>query len=146
MLKRFNFSWADWLTALGLVVGSSGILLQIVTNNVNVPAPVGAIVMVALAGVIALRLWRWTTTVSGVIAFVILFIGIFIAPGFFNRLGDPTRFGPFLGTLLQTLGLLTAVVGSVVATIERANPQVEIPGSRYKRNQGKKSPGVYPVN
>jgi hypothetical protein len=130
MLKKFNFLWVDWLTILGLVIGSSGILLQIVTNNVNVPAPVGAIVLTALAAVIALRLWRWTTTVSGVIAFVILFIGIFIAPGFTTRLGDPTRFGPFLGTLLQTLGLLSAVVGSVVATIERANPQVEMSGNR----------------
>ena len=130
MIKKFNLFWADWLTALGLVVGSIGIIIQIVTNNVNVPAPVGAIVMTALAVAIAVGLWRWTTTVSGGIAFVILFIGIFIAPGFTNRLGNPDQFGPFLGTLLQSLGLFAAVIGGVIATIERANPQVGLPGNR----------------
>ena len=124
MLRKFNLFWADWLAAVGLVVGSAGILLQIVTNNVNVPAPVGAIIMLALAVIIAVRLWRWTTTVSGVIAFVILFIGIFIAPGFTTRLGNPAQFGPFLGTLLQALGLLTAAICGAIATIERINPAV----------------------
>jgi hypothetical protein len=130
MLKKFNLTWADWLAALGLVVGSCGILLQIVTNNVNVPAPVGAIVMLGLAALIAVRLWRWTATVSAVLAFLILFVGIFIAPGYANRIGNPGQFGPFLGTLLQSLGLLTAVIGGAVATIDRLRPPVRVPGKR----------------
>jgi hypothetical protein len=124
MIKKFNLTWADWLAALGLVVGSTGILLQIVTNNVNVPAPVGAIVMLILAALIVVRVWRWTTTVSGVVAFLILFVGIFIAPGFTNRIGNLDQFGPFLGTLLQSLGLLSAVIGGVVATVARLRPPV----------------------
>lgn len=122
MINKFKLSWADWLAALGLLVASVGILLQVVTNNINVPAPVGAIVMLVLAVVIAIRLWRWTTTLSGVVAFVILLVGVFIAPGLTNRLGNPAQFGPFLGTVLQMLGLVSVCVGSVVATVERVNP------------------------
>ncbi len=109
---------ANKMTVIGLMVAAIGISTLFLTNSVTVPAVAfGPIILVAVAALVAWGPWRWTPVV-GVIAGLFILVGAFIAPGLFDRLGNPGQMGGFVGTWVQTLGLITAVVSGVMATMQ----------------------------
>ena len=113
-----SLSFAAKLTVLGLVVAAAGISTLFLTNSVAVPPiPIGPILLLAVAGLVVLGPWRWTP-VAGVVLSLAILIGAFIAPGLFDRLGNPAQVGAFVGTSVQMLGLLTAIIAGTLATMQ----------------------------
>lgn len=118
MNKQAPLSVASKLTAVGLVAGAAGIVIQILTGVAEYPMiPPGAVILLAAALLVSLLPWRWAPVVGVALAILIL-VGAFVTPGTGNRLSEPEEIGPFIGTSVQMLGLLTAVVAGIVATVQ----------------------------
>ena len=66
------------------------------------------------SGPLATR-WRWMTIV-GVIVSLFLLVGGALAPQARDQLGDPTQVGVFIGTVIQLLALVVALLARVAAT------------------------------
>jgi hypothetical protein len=104
------------LTVAGLVVAAAGIVIQIASGAEYPTIPPGLIILLAAAGLVALATrWRWTTIV-GVIVSLFLLVGGALAPQAREQLGDPTQVGVFIGTVIQLLALVVALVAGVAAT------------------------------
>lgn len=111
-----RLSAAGKLTVAGLVTAAAGIVLQIASGAEYPTVPPGLIILLAAAGLVALATrWRWTIIV-GVIVSLFLLVGGALAPQARGQLGDPRQVGVFIGTLLQLLALVIALVAGVVAT------------------------------
>jgi hypothetical protein len=109
-------SAAGKLTVAGLVTAAAGIVLQIASGAEYPTVPPGLIILLAAAGLVALATrWRWTIIV-GVIVSLLLLVGGALAPQARDQLGDPRQLGVFIGTVLQLLALLIALVAGLVAT------------------------------
>jgi hypothetical protein len=126
MNQRAPLTLSSKLTIVGLLVAAAGISTLFLTNSVTVPAvAVGPIILLAAAVLVAVGPWRWTPIVAVVMSLFILG-GAFIAPGLFDRLGNPAQLGGFVGTWVQMLGLVTAVIAGTVATIQNYQPRAPI--------------------
>ena len=111
-----RLSAAGKLTVAGLVTAAAGIVLQIASGAEYPTVPPGLIILLAAAGLVALATrWRWTIIV-GVIVSLLLLVGGALAPQARDQLGDPRQLGVFIGTVLQLLALLIALVAGLVAT------------------------------
>ena len=109
---------ASKLTAVGLVAWAAGIVIQILTGVDEYPMiPLNAVILLAAALLVSLPLWRWAPIVGVSLAILIL-VGAFVTPSTGNRLSEPGEIGPFIGTSVQMLGLITAVVTRIVATVQ----------------------------
>jgi hypothetical protein len=110
-----SLSVAGKLTVAGLVVAAAGIVIQIVSGAEYPTVPPGLIILLVAAGVVALgSRWRWTALV-GVIVSLFLLVGGALAAQVRDQLGDPTRVGVFVGTVIQLLALAIALIAGVVA-------------------------------
>jgi hypothetical protein len=111
-----RLSAAASLTVAGLVVAAVGIVIQI-ASGANYPTiPPGLLVLLVAAGLVGLATrWRWTMIV-GVIVSLFLLVGGALAPQARQQLGDPGQVGVFIGTVIQLLALVVALVASVAAT------------------------------
>jgi hypothetical protein len=99
----------------GLVVAAAGIVIQIASGAEYPTIPPGLIILLVAAGVAALGIrWRWTS-LFGVIVPLFLLAGGALAPQARGQLGDPTRVGVFVGTVIQLLALAIALIAGVVA-------------------------------
>ncbi len=126
MYNRTRLSPGSKLTIIGLVVAAAAISTLFATNSVAVPPiPVGPILLLVVAGLVALGPWRWTPVVGVVLSFAIL-VGAFIAPGLFDRLNSPAQVGGFVGTWVQMLGLITAIVAGAIATMQNYQTRTSI--------------------
>jgi hypothetical protein len=104
------------LTVASLVVAAAGIVIQIASGAEYPTIPPGLIILLAAAGLVALATrWRWTTIV-GVIVSLFLLVGGVLAPQAREQLGDPGQVGVFIGTVIQLLALVVALVAGVAAT------------------------------
>jgi hypothetical protein len=104
------------LTMAGLVVAAAGIVIQIASGAEYPTVPPGPIILLATAGLVAFGArWRWTIIV-GVIVSLFLLAGGALAPQTRDQLGDPTQVGVFIGTVIQLLALVVALVAGVAAT------------------------------
>jgi hypothetical protein len=111
------------LTVAGLVVAAAGIVIQIAAGAEYPTVPPGLIILLAAAGLVALSTrWRWTTIV-GVIVSLFLLVGGALAPQARAQLGDPGQVGVFIGTVIQLLALVVALVAGVAATRQRYRTQ-----------------------
>ena len=111
-----KMSPAASLTVASLVVAAAGIVIQIASGAEYPTIPPGLIILLAAAGLVALATrWRWTTIV-GVIVSLFLLVGGVLAPQAREQLSDPTQVGIFIGTLIQLLALVVALVAGVAAT------------------------------
>ena len=118
MNKQTPLSVASKLTAVGLVAGAAGIVIQILTGVAEYPMiPPGAVILLAAALLVSLLPWRWAPVV-GVAPAILILVGAFVTPGTGNRLSEPGEIGPFIGTSVQMLGLLTGGVAGIVATVQ----------------------------
>ena len=125
--RALSGEWA--LTVAGLVVGAAGIAVLWVSGvEFPVAIPPGLVILLVGALFVALAPWRWA---AGVGAFLGLFVtcGFLISGGVPNLLGadgstffgtpnpvDRDTLGTLVGTWLQTMGALTALIAGVVAT------------------------------
>ncbi len=103
--------------ALFLFLSAAGLVVQIVTGVPGFPdIPPGPIILGG-TGILVLALaakYRWILF-AGIVAPVFILVGAVIEGSFWGRLGDPSAFGPFLGTALQVIGAVAATICGVVA-------------------------------
>ena len=91
-------------------------MIQIASGADYPTIPPGLLVLLAATGLVALATrWRWITIV-GVIVSLFLLVGGSLAPQARQQLGDPTQVGVFIGTVIQLLALVVALVAGVAAT------------------------------
>ena len=108
------------LTAAGLALCAIGIVLQIATGVTGYPkVPPGAVITAAGAILVAFVRWRFMPVVGLLIGLFISF-GAVVTPNTGDRLADPATFGPFVGTLVQVVGLAASVVFGALATVQLA--------------------------
>ena len=129
MIARSTLSGGRTVTVVGLVAGAAGIAF-LWASGVEFPVaiPPGLVILLAGALFVGVAPWRWAT---GVGAFMGLFVtcGFLISGGIPNLVGaDGSTFfgtpnpvgrdtlGTIIGTWLQTIGALTALVAGVIAT------------------------------
>lgn len=107
----------------GLALAAIALVIQILTGVPGFPPiPPGPIILTGAALFVALAPWRWAPIV-GFAAAVFLVVGLLLSEsGTAERLGDPARFGPFMGTGLFLIGLLTALVAGAWATVRVFRP------------------------
>jgi hypothetical protein len=102
-------------TVAGLAVGASGIA-TLWASGVEFPIypPPGIVILLAGAIFVALAPWRWAPAVGA-------FLGLFVTVGFVASGGPPNLFGRdgtsvAIGTWIQLIGVLTALIAGVIAT------------------------------
>lgn len=108
-----NRSTAVQLT--GLVTAAVGILVLFIVGVVTAPVPVGTIVLLAAAAVVAFVPRRWAPAV-GLAVTLSLILG-FVLDETASRLADSAGAGELVGSLALALGLFMAAVGGVVSSI-----------------------------
>jgi hypothetical protein len=105
-----------WLAA-GLFTAAVGIFIEYAVGVPGFPkVPPGPIIL-GIGAVLVLLVtprWRWMPAIGLVMAFFIATGGI-IEGSSWGRIGKPADFGPFIGTVLQWLGLAIAVVAGVIS-------------------------------
>lgn len=102
------------LVVAGLAIALAGMIIEMLGGVAYPKVPPGPImVVVAAVGVYFVR-WRWIPAVA-------VLVGGFLTMGLFttvaSRLTDPAAFGKFLGTWVQLIGQVIAVVAAVAALI-----------------------------
>ncbi len=129
MTEQRKLSGERALTVAGLVVGGAGIAI-LWASGVEFPVaiPPGLVILLVGALFVGLAPWRWAT---GVGAFMGSFVtlGFLISGGIPNLLGsdgssffgtpnpvDRDTLGTVIGTWIQMIGVLTALVAGVIAT------------------------------
>jgi hypothetical protein len=117
------------VTVAGLVVGAAGIAV-LWASGVEFPVaiPPGLVILLLGALFVGLAPWRWVT---GVGAFLGLFViaGFLLSGGVPNLVGgdgntfsgtsnpiDRDTLGTVIGTWIQMIGVLTALIAGVIAT------------------------------
>lgn len=117
MQKHIALSMAGKLTVAGLVVATSGILMQYLFGIS--PDPAMPIILLVAAAVVTFGPWRWAILVGLLSAFFILVvvtIANIVNWGEGARLSDPTNAGVFAGAVIQFLGVIIAFAAAIVAT------------------------------
>ncbi len=129
MTEQRKLSGERALTVAGLVVGGAGIAI-LWASGVEFPVaiPPGLVILLVGALFVGLAPWRWAT---GVGAFMGLFVtlGFLISGGIPNLVGgdgssffgtpdrvDRDTLGTVIGTWIQMIGVLTALIAGVIAT------------------------------
>lgn len=105
-------------TVVGLVAGAVGIAI-LWASGVEFPVypPPGIVILLAGAIFVGLAWWPWAPGVGA-------FLGLFVTVGFVVSGGPPNLVGRdgtsvAIGTWIQMIGVLTALIAGVIAT--RAN-------------------------
>ena len=104
--------------AAALAVAAVGIIIQII-GGVNYPAvPPGLIILLAAAALVAFLPWRWAP-VFGVLAGAFMVIGAIAAANARYDLTHPGHPGAFIGTWIQLIAVVVAMVAGVRALAVR---------------------------
>jgi hypothetical protein len=100
--------------AAALAVAAVGIIIQII-GGVNYPAvPPGLIILLAAAALVAFLPWRWAPVI-GMLAGAFMVIGAIAAANARYDLTHPGHPGAFIGTWIQLIAVVVAVVAGVMA-------------------------------
>ena len=114
-----NVRRAPARTALvaGLVTAAAGVIVLILVGVPGFPLiPPGPIILLLAAGLVAFLPWRWAPAL-GLLAAVFLSVGTVTAGVTATILATPSMPGPFVGSLIQVVGLAVALVAGVLATV-----------------------------
>lgn len=104
--------------AAALAVAAAGIIIQII-GGVNYPAvPPGLIILLAAAALVAFLPWRWAPVI-GVLAGAFMVIGAIAAANARYDLTHPGHPGAFIGTWIQLIAVVVAVVAGIAALAVR---------------------------
>ena len=114
MNQRSSLSSSGKLTVAALLVAAFGFAIQIF-SGVEVPTvPLGLVILLVAAGLVALSPWRWAPAI-GIVVGLFVFVGFF-ASGAVSNLFDPSRFGVLVGAWIQFLAVIAVIVAGGVAT------------------------------
>lgn len=110
-----NSSTPHWATVAGLVTGAAGIAI-LWASGVPFPfvIPPGLVILLAGAFLVGLAPWPWVSAVGA-------FLGLFVTVGFLiSPSGVPNLLGQngtsvLIGTCIQMLGVLTALIAGVIS-------------------------------
>jgi hypothetical protein len=117
--KPFSLIANHKTTAIGLWLATFGIFVQAATGATGYPKiPPGIIILVAVGLVVYLTAGQRWASLIGLLLAGFISIGVFTTHGTGYRLNHPDAIGPFIGTLVQLLGLIVALVGGVASTIK----------------------------
>jgi hypothetical protein len=114
MNQRSSLSSSGKVTVAALLVAALGFAIQIF-SGVEVPTvPLGLVILLVAAGLVALSPWRWAPAI-GIVVGLFMFVGFF-ASGAVSNLFDPSRFGVLVGAWIQFLAVIAVIVAGGVAT------------------------------
>jgi hypothetical protein len=114
MNQRSSLSSSGKVTVAALLVAAFGFAIQIF-SGVEVPTvPLGLVILLVAAGLVALSPWRWAPAI-GIVVGLFVFAGFF-ASGAVSNLFDPSRFGVLVGAWIQFLAVIAVIVAGGVAT------------------------------
>ena len=114
MNQRSSLSSSGKATVAALLVAAFGFAIQIF-SGVEVPTvPLGLVILLVAAGLVALSPWRWAPAI-GIVVGLFMFVGFF-ASGAVSNLFDPSRFGVLVGAWIQFLAVIAVIVAGGVAT------------------------------
>nr|WP_042181046.1 hypothetical protein [Kibdelosporangium sp. MJ126-NF4]CEL14768.1 hypothetical protein [Kibdelosporangium sp. MJ126-NF4]CTQ96602.1 hypothetical protein [Kibdelosporangium sp. MJ126-NF4] len=100
----------------GLLLGAIGIFVQ-KAGGVNYDAvPPGAIIFVVGAILVLAMPWAWVPVIGALIS-LFMVIGFVRRPDSLARLGEPGEFLAFLGTWIQVIGVVLALVAGIGLTV-----------------------------
>ena len=116
MNQRSSLSPASKLTVAALLIAAAGFLIQIVSGVEFPTVPLGLVILLAAAAVVALLSWRWIPIVGAAVGLFLL-LGFF-ASGAVSNLLDPSRLGVFIGAWIQFLAVIVAALAGIAATIQ----------------------------
>ncbi|MFN2468061.1 MAG: hypothetical protein ABR521_08055 [Gaiellaceae bacterium] len=104
-----------------MLAAAVGIAILFFTIDFPVPVPIGTILLLLAAGLVAFGGWRWTT-IPAIAVPLFIFVGGFLAGGLLDRMADPAQLGEFAGTWVQMLGLIIALPAGIVAAVHAYRP------------------------
>jgi hypothetical protein len=114
MNQRSSLSSSGKVTVAALLVAAFGFAIQIF-SGVEVPTvPLGLVILLVAATLVALSPWRWAPAI-GIVVGLFVFVGFF-ASGALSNLFDPSRFGVLVGAWIQFLAVIAVIVAGGVAT------------------------------
>src|SRR5262245_52513194 len=114
MNQSAPLSAADKLTVGALVVAAVGVVIQIAAGAPYPAVPPVFFILLIPAVLIAFVRWRWVPLLA-VLSGLFLTVGLFAA-GQTSRLTNPESLADSFGLWTQTLAVLVATVGGVLAT------------------------------
>lgn len=119
MTNKPQLSLAAKVLSVSLIVAGLGVFILFVTGVPGFPkVPPGPIILIGAGLLVALLPWRWAPII-GLVAALFIAVGSVATLGLFgDRLSAPGAFGPFIGTVLQGLGTVVALISGVVATVQ----------------------------
>jgi hypothetical protein len=100
------------LAIVGLITATVGIIVQILGGADYPVIPPGAVLLLAGAGLFALR--RLWASLIGVLIAAFISFGAVVTPNMGDQLGDPDAAGVFAGTVIQLVGLVVGLVCGLV--------------------------------
>jgi hypothetical protein len=114
MNQRSSLSSSGKVTVAALLVAAFGFAIQIF-SGVEVPTvPLGLVILLVAAGLVALSPWRWAPAI-GIVVGLFMFVEFFPS-GAVSNLFDPSRFGVLVGAWIQFLAVIAVIVAGGVAT------------------------------
>jgi hypothetical protein len=104
-------------TAAGLWLTAGGIFVQAASGAKGYPKIPPGIIILAAVGVLVFltRRFRWAS-IAGVAIAALVSVGVFTTHGTAERLSQPADVGPFLGTVVQLIGLIVALAAGIGST------------------------------
>lgn len=114
MSQRLPLSPGGKRTVVALVVAAFGVALQIAAGAPYPTVPPAFFILLIPAALIGYVRWRWTPLLA-VLPGLLLTFGLFAA-GQIGRLTNPRSVADSFGLRMQTLAVLVATVGGVLAT------------------------------
>jgi hypothetical protein len=101
----------------GLVLAALGVIVLILVGVPGFPLiPPGPIILLGAAALVAFVRWRWMPVV-GLLAALFLAVGAVLAGFTQAMLATPSDTGPFVGSVIEVVGLVVAIVAGVVAVV-----------------------------
>jgi hypothetical protein len=122
-----------WLRGCGILFALALLLFPIYP-------PPGIVILLAGAVLVGLVPWRWAPGVGAFLGLFVL-VGFLISPSGRSNLLGQAGAGGAIGQAIQMLGVLTALIGGVIAT--RANYHNQ-PGPPNERGGGRVPPMIGP--
>jgi hypothetical protein len=123
-----SWSRAKMLNVVGLIGAFIGLVILISSGIVPQSVLVVALLLVVVAGLVAFLPFRWTPIIGVVLPLFMLVGAIASLSSLVSVLTNLGNIVGFLGMGLQMLGLITAVLAGIVATVQNYRSRRPVEG------------------
>jgi hypothetical protein len=113
MKNKNSLSRYNRLTVAGLLIATVGVVIQILSGHPYPTIPPVFFILLIPAALIGLTRLRWAPILA-ILGGLFLMLGLFTS-GAAARLLNPGQFGDFIGLWIQMLGVVYAVITSIIA-------------------------------